>query len=86
MWALRRVSGSAPFSDALTTAFSIVGQWMLNEKLLENWLIWLAVDIVYVPLFVLSDRKASAFLYAFFCILCVKGFIDWKRSLRVASA
>ncbi|HEY8847787.1 MAG TPA: nicotinamide riboside transporter PnuC [Thermoanaerobaculia bacterium] len=86
MWTLRRVNGSAPFSDALTTAFSIVGQWMLNEKLLENWLIWLAVDIVYVPLFVLSDRKASAFLYAFFCLLCVKGFIDWKRSLRVASA
>jgi nicotinamide mononucleotide transporter len=86
MWTLRRVNGSAPFSDALTTAFSIVGQWMLNEKLLENWLIWLAVDIVYVPLFVLSDRKASAFLYAFFCNLCVKGFIDWKRSLHVASA
>jgi nicotinamide mononucleotide transporter len=78
------VSGSAPFSDALTTAFSIVGQWMLNEKLLENWLIWLAVDIVYVPLFLASGRIGSAILYAFFCVLCVKGLIDWKRSLASA--
>ena len=84
MWLLRRVSGSAPFSDALTTAFSIVGQWMLNEKLLENWLIWLAVDIVYVPLFAASGRIGSALLYAFFCVLCVKGLIDWKRSLASA--
>ena len=78
---LRVVQGSAPFSDASTTAFSIVGQWMLNEKLLENWLIWLAVDIVYVPMFFASQRPASAVLYAFFCVLAVKGFIDWRRSL-----
>ena len=81
MWLLKAVQGSAPFSDASTTAFSIVGQWMLNEKLLENWLIWLAVDIVYVPMFFASQRTASALLYAFFCFLALKGFIDWRRSL-----
>lgn len=81
MWLLNVVSGSAPFSDAVTTAFSIVGQWMLNEKLLENWLIWLAVDLIYVPLFIFSGRVPSAALYAFFCVLCVKGLIDWRRSL-----
>ena len=84
MWLLRRVNGSAPLSDAVTTAFSIVGQWMLNEKLLENWFIWLAVDIIYVPLFLFSGRRPSAALYAFFCILCVKGLIDWRRSLASA--
>jgi nicotinamide mononucleotide transporter len=84
MWLLRAVNGSAPFTDALTTAFSIVGQWMLNEKLLENWLIWLAVDIVYVPLFFVAGRIGSAALYAFFCVLCVKGLIDWRKSLASA--
>jgi nicotinamide mononucleotide transporter len=81
MWLLRVVSGSAPFTDALTTGFSIVGQWMLNEKLLENWIIWLAVDIIYVPLFAISGRMPSAILYAFFCVLCLKGLVDWRRSL-----
>lgn len=84
MWLLKTVNGSAPFSDAVTTAFSIVGQWMLNEKLLETWIIWLAVDIIYVPLLIVSHHVASAALYAFFCILCVKGYLDWKRSLASA--
>ena len=84
MWLLRVVSGSAPFSDASTTAFSIVGQWMMNEKLLENWLIWLAVDLVYVPMFLFSGRAPSAALYALFCVLCIQGIVDWRRSLASA--
>jgi len=80
-WLSLVINGESPFSDAITTGFSIVGQWMLNEKLLENWLIWLAVDIIYVPLFFFSGRAPSAILYAFFCVLCVKGFIDWRKSL-----
>ena len=81
MWFLKVVSGSAPFSDAVTTAFSIVGQWMLNEKLLENWWIWLAVDVIYVPMFVASGHPGSAGLYAIFCILCIKGLVEWRKSL-----
>lgn len=84
MWLLKVVQGSAPFADASTTAFSIVAQWMLNEKLLENWLIWLAVDIVYVPMFFANGRPASAILYAIFCVLAVKGFIDWRKSIASA--
>ena len=75
------IKGASPISDAVTTGFSIVGQWMLNEKLLENWLMWLAVDIIYVPLFYGGGQWGSAILYAFFCVLCVKGFIDWRKSL-----
>lgn len=84
MGLLRTVQGSAPFSDASTTAFSIVGQWMLNEKLLENWIIWFAVDVVYVPMFLASHRTASALLYGFFCVLAIKGFLDWRRSIASA--
>jgi nicotinamide mononucleotide transporter len=76
--------GSNPVADAVTTGFSIVGQWMLNEKLLENWVIWLAVDLIYVPMFAFGHRVPSAFLYAFFCVLCVKGLIDWRKSLASA--
>ncbi|GAC1398133.1 MAG: nicotinamide riboside transporter PnuC [Thermoanaerobaculia bacterium] len=80
-WLSLVVNGESPLSDAVTTGFSIVGQWMLNEKLLENWLIWLAVDIIYVPLFFVGHRTPSALLYAFFCVLCVKGYLDWRKSI-----
>jgi nicotinamide mononucleotide transporter len=75
-----------PILDAGTTALSLVGQWMMNEKLLENWWFWLIVDIAYVPIYYHAGNWLTAGLYAFFCILCVKGLIDWKRSLAVSTA
>jgi nicotinamide mononucleotide transporter len=70
-----------PFWDALTTAISLVAQWMLNEKLLENWLGWLFVDIIYVPMFALGGRVLTAGLYAVFCVMAWRGYVEWKRSL-----
>ena len=84
LWLLRRYSGSVPMADALTTAFSLVAQWMLNEKLLENWWIWLAVDVVAVPMYIKAGNSVTAGLYAILAALCVKGLIDWRRSLASA--
>ncbi|HKO00838.1 MAG TPA: nicotinamide riboside transporter PnuC [Thermoanaerobaculia bacterium] len=69
------------FLDSATTALSLVGQWMMNEKLLENWWLWLIVDIAYVPIYFKSGNWLTAGLYALFCVLCIKGIVDWKRSL-----
>jgi len=71
---------SLPLADAVTTAFSIVGQYMLNMKIVENWLIWAIVDIIYVVMFIDQKLYPTAVLYAFFVFLCVKGLIDWRRS------
>lgn len=78
--------GALPVWDALTTAFSIVGQYMLNMKLIENWIIWMLVDVIYV--FMLVDQRLYylAALNAFLFILCIKGFIDWRRSAETAHA
>ena len=84
IWLLRRYNGSAPILDAATTSFSIVGQWMLNEKLLENWWIWVVVDLVSVPMFFSSGNALTAVLYAALAMLCVKGIVDWRRSLASA--
>lgn len=81
-WILRWANHATfPFWDAFTTAFSLVGQWMMNEKLLENWMIWLLVDIVYVPMFLFGHVVATAALYALFCVLAVRGYVEWKQSL-----
>ncbi|MEA2238937.1 MAG: nicotinamide mononucleotide transporter [Thermoanaerobaculia bacterium] len=80
-WLLRATShdASLPVWDALTTAFSIVGQYMLNTKLVENWLIWAIVDVIYVFMFIDQKLYLTALLYAFFVVLCLKGLIDWRR-------
>ncbi|HXA17966.1 MAG TPA: nicotinamide riboside transporter PnuC [Thermoanaerobaculia bacterium] len=74
-----------PILDAGTTALSLVGQWLMNEKLIENWWFWLVVDLAYVPIYLQSGNWLTAVLYAAFCILCIKGLIEWKRSMHLAS-
>ena len=71
-----------PWTDATLTAASLVAQWMMTRKLLENWLVWIAVDVVYVPLLAYKGLYAFAALYAVFLALAVKGYADWRRDLR----
>ena len=82
LWLLRVTShdASLPVWDALTTAFSIVGQFMLNTKIVENWLIWAIVDVIYVFMFIDQKLYLTAVLYAFFVVLCLKGLLDWRRT------
>jgi nicotinamide mononucleotide transporter len=54
---------------------------MMTRKLLENWLVWIAVDVVYVPLLAYKGLYAFAALYAVFLVLAVKGYVDWRRDL-----
>lgn len=75
-------AGSLKFWDALTTAFSIVGQYMLNMKIIENWIIWAIVDVIYVFMLIDQHLYYLAALNAFLFILCIKGIIDWRRTER----
>lgn len=70
-----------PWTDAALTAASLAAQWMMTRKLLENWLVWIAVDVVYVPLLAYKGLLAFAVLYAVFLGLAVKGYVDWRRDL-----
>jgi nicotinamide mononucleotide transporter len=68
--------------DAGTTSTSLVAQWMLTRKLLGNWLVWIAVDVVYVGLFLATGLYPTAGLYAVFLVLATMGYLEWKRTLR----
>ncbi|HEY0776414.1 MAG TPA: nicotinamide riboside transporter PnuC [Gemmatirosa sp.] len=71
-----------PWVDATLTAISLVAQWMMTRKLVENWALWIAVDVVYVPLLAYKGLYAFAVLYAVFLALAVRGHVDWSRDLR----
>jgi len=84
IWILRHYNGSAPLLDSVTTSMSLGGQWMLNEKLRENWWIWIVVDLISFPLFWRAGESLAAILYAILAVIGVKGIIDWRRSLASA--
>ncbi len=78
----RYTNAANPFLDSGLTAASLVAQWMMTRKLLENWIIWILADLVYVPLYVSKHLQPTAVLYAVFLGLAIKGYIDWRSDLR----
>jgi len=77
---LRTVRDSAPFLDALTTSISLAAQYMLTRKLIENWHLWIAVDVIYIGLYASRSLPLTAVLYAIFLTMCVVGLLEWRRS------
>ncbi len=82
---LIRINGAAPFWDAVITTLSVIAQVLLNRKTLENWALWIAVDLISIPLYISKDLYLTAVLYAIFLLLCVNGWIAWRRSFAADS-
>lgn len=73
-----------PYLDALPTAGSVAGQFLLGRKLIENWLVWLAVNVFSVGLFAFKGLWLTALLYAVFAALSVAGWRAWRARLAAA--
>lgn len=69
------------YADAGTTAISLIGYWMMAKKQLENWIVWLVVDVLYVGIYFYKELYLTSFLYFVFLLLCVKGYRDWQKDL-----
>ena len=74
-----------PFMDSFLSSTSLVAQWMMTRKKVENWLVWIGVDVLYVGMFTYKHLYITAVLYVVFLILAMRGWIDWRRSLDSAS-
>jgi nicotinamide mononucleotide transporter len=68
-----------PWWDAFPTAGSIVGQWLLGRKYVENWPTWIVVNIVAATLFAFKGLWLTAVLYAVFVVMSVAGWRAWQR-------
>lgn len=81
---LRQTTESvAPFVDGGLVAASLAAQWMAARKWLENWLVWIAVNVVSVALFVSQGHGLTTGLYLLYLLMAFVGFRSWSRSLRV---
>jgi nicotinamide mononucleotide transporter len=76
----RWTNAAAPYADSTLSTTSLVANWLLARKVLENWWLWIAVNIGYVILFWRKQLLLSAGLYAVLLILAIAGLIEWKRS------
>ncbi len=70
-----------PYFDAFTTVASLVAQYLMARKKLENWVIWIVVDVVAIQIYYLKGLYVTSFLFAVYLALSVKGWREWKRSM-----
>jgi nicotinamide mononucleotide transporter len=85
--ALHRYTDSdVPYLDALPTTGSVAGQFLLGRKLIENWLVWLAVNVFSIGVFAYKGLWLTALLYAVFAALSVAGWRAWRTRLPERAA
>lgn len=79
---LKYTTASYPYIDSFCTACSLVAQVFLARKVVENWLIWIFVDIIYVGVYLFKDLQLTALMYAIYVIIAIMGYMDWKKEAR----
>lgn len=72
-----------PFFDSMSTALSIVAMWMLSRKLVEQWLVWLVVDMISVGLYLYKGIPITAMLYTLYCALAIAGYMRWRKQVLI---
>lgn len=86
-WVLLRFTDSpAPWPDAAILAFSLVATWAQARRYVLSWPIWIAVDVVSIPLYWSRALPLTAVLYLLFLAICVAGWRHWLRLLRTGQA
>ena len=75
-------NSTVPFTDAFTTALSIVGMYMLARKYIEQWWVWLVVDVVSSALYIYKELYFTAALYALYAIIAIFGYRKWKQLMN----
>lgn len=75
-----RTDASFPYADALTTSLSIVASILMLKKIIENWVLWIVMDLIAIPIYWLKELYVTAGLYGVFLVLATMGLIEWKRA------
>jgi len=78
----RLTDSDVPWLDALPTVGSVVGTWLLGRKYIDNWIVWIAVNVFSVGLFAWKQLWLTVILYAIFAALSAAGWRSWRARMH----
>lgn len=81
----KNTDASFPFVDSFCTACSLIAQVFLARKVLQNWLIWIFVDIIYVSMYFSKELYATGLMYTLYIFIAAMGYKDWRKAYREQS-
>ena len=83
VWILKNYTDSTvAWADAFTTALSIIGMWVLARKYIEQWWVWLVVDIASAGLYIYKGLYFTSALYALYAITVIFGYRKWLKLMN----
>lgn len=86
-WGMATFTDAAmPYADAAITGGSVVAQILLSIRRIENWVLWIAIDIGAIFLYIERDLHLTAGLYGAFLVLATLGLIQWVKAEREGAA
>ncbi len=71
-----------PYLDSFTSVLSVAGTFLMIQKRLECWYVWLLADAVLTGIYVQKGVKFVAVEYAIYCLMAVYGLRNWNRVYR----
>lgn len=82
-WSKAYISQNTSHLDAAVTIFSLVATWLTARKILESWLLWIAIDIAATFMYFLKGLHATTLLYILFTIMAIYGYFEWKKTISI---
>ncbi len=70
-----------PYADSFILISSLIAQYLIAIKKIENWILWILVDLVAITVYFLKNLYVTSALYGVYMMLCVMGFVEWKKKL-----
>ena len=79
-------NASFPWIDSMATSASFLAQYLIAKKKIENWIIWIIVNVVYMFVYLQKDLSLYAILYCVYLFLAIQGYYQWRKQLKSTTA
>jgi len=79
-------TASIPWIDSAATSASFLAQYLIARKKIENWIIWIAISVLYVGIYIYKDLPLYAILFFIYLLLAISGYRTWKKQLVINQA
>ena len=74
---------ATPYLDTFTTGAAFAAMWLMANKKIENWVFWIAVNIVSVPLYFVKGYGFTGIQYTIFLVLAISGYREWRKKIKL---
>jgi len=79
---LEKFRTATPFLDTFTTGIFFAAMWLMANKKIENWALWIIGNIVSIPLYFVKGYGFTGIQYSIFLVLAIMAYITWRQKIK----